>query len=278
MENFIYDYFINPIWSHSGYNVVNTFTYALIAIAAVYAIYYLFKKANIVVDRQFILSTLPFILLGSTARVVTDAIDTGVFKPVTPIHTLILQSHFYDYGYLTVTPGIYVVVGLLFLATVFIMNKLGRGKDVWKVGALLWLPNFLLLLPFMQYWIYAVPVVIMALIPFAIARWYFKDDIMSAIVFAHALDGAATFVAIDVFSKATGIIYSEQHVFSGFLGIAGGSFLVFYFVKVIVAFAAVYLIKTEQLEQGEKDYIALVLIIMGLAPGIRDILRMIIGG
>ena len=45
MENFIYEYYISPIWDHSGYNVVNTITYAIIAIIAVYLLNKIIKKA-----------------------------------------------------------------------------------------------------------------------------------------------------------------------------------------------------------------------------------------
>jgi uncharacterized membrane protein len=119
---------------------------------------------------------------------------------------------------------------------------------------------------------------LLAIIPWLIARKFIKDDILSGIVFAHSLDGAATFFAIDIFSGMSGIQYSEQHVFSNAIGEIGGSFLLFYLIKILISFGAAYIIDKEKMPEDEKYYIALVLIIMGLAPGVRDVLRMMVGG
>lgn len=276
MENFIYDYFIQPIWSRTGYNAVNTLAYAAIAIAAVYLLHRALK-GRITFDDGFIRSALCFVLFGSTMRVVTDAIDTGVFKPVTPLHQLVLDSHLWDYGYLTVTPGIYLVTAALLLASMAILHRLKRMDLLGYVGLALWVPNFLLLLPFMGYAAYAVPVLVLAAIP-AYAAWrYFRDAPLAAIVAGQALDGAATFFIIDVFSKMTGKAYFEQHVFSAGIGAIAGSYLAFYLLKVGIAFAAGYAIRQEKMDGEDRNYVALLLMIMGFAPGIRDLLRMMTG-
>jgi uncharacterized membrane protein len=218
-----------------------------------------------------------FVLVGSTLRVVTDAIDNGVFSGVSPIHQLILDSNILNYGYLTVSPGIYVVTAFLLFLSMGILHGIGRMKELWKVGLVLWIPIFLLLVPFMQYALYAIPILILAAIPTYLALRYFKDQILTGIVGGHALDGAATFFVIDIFSKISGIQYGEQHVFSAAIGNIGGTFFFFYLVKVVIAFAAAYLIRAEKMGDDEKKYIALVLMIMGFAPGLRDVLRMMVG-
>lgn len=276
MENFIYDYFIQPIWSRTGYNAVNTLAYAAIAIAAVYLLHRALKS-RVRFDEGFIRSVLCFVLFGSTARVVTDAIDTGVFKPVTPLHQLVLDSHIWDYGYFTVTPGIYIVTAALLLASMAILHRLGRMELLGYVGLALWLPHFLLLLPFMTYAAYAVPVLVLAAVP-AYAAWrYFRDPALAAIVAGQALDGAATFFIIDVFSKMTGKVYFEQHVFSAGIGAVAGSYLAFYILKAGVGFAAAYVLRKEKMDDADRCYVALLLMIMGFAPGIRDVLRMAAG-
>jgi len=276
MENFINEYFVDPIWSHSGYNIVNTLTYAVIAIMAIYLIYRIIEK-RVKIDERLIAAVLCFVLLGSTMRVVTDSIDTGVFQPVTPVHAWILDSGVYDYGYFTVSPGIYMVVAALLLVSFTILYKLKRIELLPWVAVILWIPNFLLLVPFMGYWIYAIPVIIMAAVPAGIAFWYFRDRVLSGIVAAHAFDGAATFFAIEMFPLFTGIQYGEQHVFSGAIGILSGNFFTFYLLKSVIAFAAAYFLVREKLGENERNYIALVLMIIGFAPGLRDVLRMIIG-
>jgi uncharacterized membrane protein len=275
MENFIYDYFISPIWDRTGYNTINTLAYALIALLAVYGIRKALK-GRIAIDERFIRSVLAFVLFGSTIRVVTDSIDNGVFKPVTPIHQLVLDSHLWDYGYLTVTPGVYILTAFLLLGSLVILYKLKKTELLGHVGLALWLPHFLLLVPFMGYWIYAIPVLVLAAIPAYLAYLHFKDKILAGIVAAQALDGAATFFIIDFFSSVSGISYFEQHVFSAAIGGFGGFFF-FYVIKCAIAFAAGYVIRGEKMDDEDKRYVALILMIMGFAPGIRDILRMMAG-
>ena len=139
----------------------------------------------------------------------------------------------------------------------------------------------------MRYAVYALPVLVLAAIPAYLAYMYFKDRILAAIVAGQALDGAATFFVIDFFSKVSGIGYFEQHVLSSAIGSFFGSFFPFYLLKALIAFAAAYVLSKEkdEIEAGfmglrfemDRNYIALVIIIMGFAPGIRDILRMVVG-
>jgi uncharacterized membrane protein len=276
LDSFINYYYLEPLQAHEGYNVVNTVTYAIIAIAAVYLLYR-YLKTKIAFDRSFVCGVLSFVLLGSTVRVITDAIGSGVFKPVTPLHALVLNSHVYDYSLLTASPGIYLVTAGLLFVSMAILYRMKHMEWLWIVGVVLWLPHFLLLLPFMQYAVYAVPVILLAAVPAAIAYLYFRDSVLTGIVAAHALDGAATFFVIDVFSKISGIQYFEQHVLASGIGTISGTYFTFYLVKIVVSFAAAYFVMKEDMDAGDKRYIALVLMIMGFAPGIRDMLRMMVG-
>lgn len=276
MDNFIYDYFVSPIWSKTGYNTINTIVYAAIAIFAVYLISRLLR-GRVRIDSSFICSCLCFVLFGSTMRVVTDSIDTGVFKPVTPIHAFVLESHIWDYGYLTVTPGIYLVTAALLGISLLILYKLKRVDLLGYVGLALWLPHFLLLLPFMGYAVYALPVIALAALPAYLAYRYFKDPVLAAIVAGQALDGAATFFVIDIFSGISGMNYFEQHVFSSGIGTMFGGYFAFYLIKIAIAFMAAWVLRDEKMENNDRNFIALVLMIMGFAPGIRDILRMMVG-
>ncbi len=287
MDNFIYDYFIAPIWDQTGYNIVNTIIYVAIALISVYLINQALR-GKIRIDRNFIAGALAFVLFGSTMRVVTDSINQGVFTPVTFMHKIVLDSHIFDYGYLTVTPGIYVVTAALYLISLYASYKLKKPRLPIFIGLILWLPLFLLLIPFMKYAIYAIPVLALALIPTLIAWVFIKDDLLVLIVAGQALDGAATFFVIDVFSKISGMDYFEQHVVSNAIGQIFGTFFVFYLIKSGIALAAAYVLSKEKNEIPlmrlfgrdivmDKYFIALVLMIIGFAPGIRDMLRMVAG-
>ncbi len=277
MENFIYDYYIAPIWSHTGYNIINTITYAAIALLAIYVIHKAIK-GRVTVDGDFIKGVLAFVLFGSTMRVVTDSIESGVFQPVSPFHEFVLDSHIWDYGYLTVTPGIYLVTAALLLISMAVLHRIKKMELLGYIGLALWLPHLLLLIPFMDYAVFAIAILILAAIPAYAALRHFKDWVLAGIVAGHALDGAATFFVIDFFSQIAGIQYFEQHVLSAAIGGLFGTYFTFYLLKVAIAFAAAYVLTKEKMDKEEKYYVALVLMILGFAPGIRDVLRMVIGG
>ena len=274
--DFVEEFFISPIMEKSGYNPVNTLVYAALAIAAVYVIYIVLKRVGIKIDNNFFWGVLSFVLFGSTMRAVTDAIDGGVFAGVTPVHQWILDSGLLNYGFLTVTPGIYILVAGLLLAAVAVLHLLRRMELLPYIGFALFLPCFLLLIPFMQHIVYAVPVLIMAAVP-AYFIWRKYGAVASAVVAGHAMDGAATFVILDIFSSAVGKNYFEQHVLSRFVGELLGTYFLFYLVKVAIASAAVYLVEKEKLEPDERIYFYLVVAVIGLAPGIRSVLRMVCG-
>ncbi|MBD3398200.1 DUF63 family protein [Candidatus Micrarchaeota archaeon] len=273
---FAEEFFISPILEKTGYNPVNTLVYAGIALLAVYALFHILKKFRVKIDNGFFWGVLSFVLFGSTARVVTDAVDAGTFTGVTFLHQWILDAGIYDYGFLTVTPGIYIVVAGLLLGTMAVLHVLKRMELLPYVGLALFAFHFFLLIPFMQYWEYAVPVLLMAGIP-AYLVWKRYGAVASAVVGGHALDGAATFIILDVFSSAVGKNYFEQHVLSRAVGELLDTYFLFYLVKVAIASAAVYLVEKEKMPGDERIYFYLVVAIIGLAPGIRSVLRMVCG-
>jgi uncharacterized membrane protein len=286
MAGFIDDYFLNPIWDRTGYNAVNTLIYAAIALGAAWLIYKGLKREKIKIDEKFVLSIIPYILLGSTARVITDAVDTGVMQlsagAGNPLAQLVLNSHIYDYSYLTVTPGIYVVTGLLTLAAVFGFNRMRRPELLAPVGLVLWLSQLILLAPLLQFWSFAVMALALAvaggLAGSVVLRFLKMPSLVgSLVIFSHALDGAATFVVINVFGPAVGKPYFEQHVLSRLIGTVGDSMFTFFIVKVAVATLAMVVLEKESENKEEKLFIALLLLIFGLAPGVRDLLRMLCG-
>ena len=292
ISEFINAYYIKPILEHEGYNTVNTLTYAIIAIGALYLIYSAFKKYSIKVDRQFVFNTLPFVLLGSTVRVVTDSLDTGVMKPATLLHEFVINSRIYDYGFASSSPGIYIVTAALFLLALFLGRKIKKPEITGWIGIALSIPHLFILLFFVQYPLFVIPILLLAAIPSYIIFRHFKKrnsksgaanpvpqpDILAGIVGAHALDGAATFIVIDYFSGVSGRAYFEQHVLPSFIGETFNSFFPFYLIKVGIAAAAAYFISSDKdSKDEEKMFICLVLIIIGLAPGIRDALRMMVG-
>ena len=68
----------NGVEAHEGYTVVSEVTYGILVVIALYLIYKLLKKLEIVVDWRFALSLMPYIVFGPVARVLEDS---GFFKP-----------------------------------------------------------------------------------------------------------------------------------------------------------------------------------------------------
>jgi len=265
IEEFIREYFFAPIEERSGYNVINTAVYAAIALLAAYIIFKALKRLGIKTDKRFAYSIVPFVLFGSTLRVVVDA-------------------NILPYNYFTTTPGIYIVVGLITLATIFLLYSAKRLELLSYVGIALFLPSFILLLPLFKHLEFFTFILILASLGTALGNVIFNSLKLECtflnrlVVFSHALDGAATYVSIDVFSKMRPISYFEQHVVTNALAQAFGGFWIFYLVKVAFAIAAVYLLeKSSDVKEDERYYVMLLLVIFGLAPGVRDSLRLLCG-
>ena len=56
------DYFVNP--TKEGYTPGKTLAFALVLIAAVYAIFWVLKKLKIKIDRKLVIAIFPYIILG----------------------------------------------------------------------------------------------------------------------------------------------------------------------------------------------------------------------
>jgi uncharacterized membrane protein len=97
-------------------------------------------------------------------------------------------------------------------------------------------------------------------------------------IMGQALDGAATWVAIDLFGPASGQAYFEQHVLSNAIGQASPlGFGLFFLLKIGFAAAAVWAIRKEDMDGRIKSLVLLVIAIIGFAPGLRDTLRLLCG-
>jgi len=292
ISDFIQKYYIAPIIDHTGYNAVNTATYAVIALIAAYVIWTQFKKHKIKFDRGFFLAALPYILLGSTMRVVTDSIDTGVMQSHLPgafgwLYSFVIGLGIYNYGFVTSSPGIYIVTaGLLFLF-LGLQVKFKKENLMRDAGLVLWLAHLLVLLPMFHYLQYFALILLVAGgLAYAAMRAFASmkmHPLAWVVVAAHSLDGTATFVIMDIFNRLEpactqfGRCYFEQHVLSNFLGSIADTFLVYLGVKVAFSALAAYLVCREAEGENELVFILLLLSIFGLAPGLRNLLRITLG-
>jgi uncharacterized membrane protein len=277
IREFIYKYYIDPIRYGQAYTIVDTLTYAIILIIALYGIYRFLRSAGIPVDRRFVLATLPYVVLGGLARVVQD---TGM-----------IQS---DLQFLLVTPLIYILLFIITVIALFfsvLLQKYGVIKDYIPLYALIGTVGCILTAGVLVSYGLShqiVPAVVGIIIGLALVasgltygtmryllRWkYVADPLYIALIFGQMLDASATYYGIDLHP----LVYVEQHVVgSGLIALTGTAF-VMYPLKLLVLFPGIYILERFR-NEGSSDLwhlILLAMITVGLAPGVRDMVRMML--
>ena len=278
IREFITTYYIDPIKYGQPYNMVDTLTYAVILIFAVYLIYRWLNRAQIPVDSRFILATIPYVILGGLLRVVEDS---GYITS--------------DLHYLLITPLIYFVLFFFTIAALLFSRILEERGFIatYQIGYagigiigcimaaifLLWYGVFYSEISLDVLFIILTIAIVAAGAIWGFMRYvlkweYASDPLYCIFIFGQMLDASATSYGIDLHSMA----YTESHVVGSSLIAWTGTAFYMFPLKLVVLFPAVYV-----LQQYRKDappvlwhLILLALIIVGLAPGIRDMFRMVL--
>lgn len=258
----------------SGYTVFNTVVYTLILAIFVVAIIKMFKKLDIDSISIFY-AIIPFIFLGSSTRALVD-------------------NGFYPKTVFLITPGLYILVGVItiasFLFSIYLFNKMeiDYRYALFFLGIIFSIPNIILFskLNFISIIYVLVTWIIASLIFMAIAFFvlYVKnknshnaiDKILEhkinfSIVLAHLFDASTTYVAVEYFN------YSEQHVLPNALNQLFDTYLTLFPMKIIVIVAVLYIIDQYFEDQTIKNLLKLTVFVLGLAPGLRNILTMALG-
>ncbi|MDV0444917.1 hypothetical protein MmiAt1_04650 [Methanimicrococcus sp. At1] len=281
---FIREYYLDPIINDSGYNIFNTLTWAVILGIAVYVLIYFLQKMNIKIDAKSLGATMPFVIAGASLRVVAD---TGAVSP--------------PFSYVLITPNIYFFVFLVTAACLIFSLVLQKFKAVKSFH----MPYAVLGCIFIVivYWVlFSVGTVVNWWVPFAVAAvgigaallvgaaakaagsTIFSDKTNLMLLAAHMMDATSTVIGIEVFG------YIEKHVVPAFLIELTGTALVMYPLKLIIFVLVVWLLdkglekavagenEAEKEQIGQiKNAIKFVIIILGLAPGIRNSIRLFFG-
>ncbi|WNY23474.1 hypothetical protein MmiHf6_07810 [Methanimicrococcus hongohii] len=281
---FIQTYYIDPIITDSGYNIFNTVTWAIILGIAVYLLITALQKMNIKIDAKSLAATLPFVIAGASLRVVAD---TGTISP--------------PYSYILITPNIYFFVFLLTAACLGVSLLLQKYKAVKSFHLPYALMGCLFIL-IVYFILFSVGTVANWWVPFAVAiigigaaaivgivakkagSALFSDKMNLMILASHLMDATSTVIGIEVFG------YVEKHVVPAYLIELTGTALIMYPLKLIIFFLVVYMLDVvlEKAMAGESDKekgqmgqiknaIKFVIIILGLAPGIRNSIRLFFG-
>lgn len=272
LGNFINEYYLNPIIYDTGYNPVNTITWAIILGLSLFSVVKLLNKLKVTVDEVFIFAVSPYIFVGGSLRVVEDAgIVAAPFK------------------FLLITPLIYFFI--FFVCVVALMLSVGLQRAVrinyyWPfaiIGVAWSILNVWLLYTGAESFnagIFALILsvgVALSFSVYAVARLLnftlLKDRVNAFVLDGQLLDATATSFGL------TFLPYAEKHVLPNFLIEATGTAFVMYPLKLVVTIPVLFIID-QYLKNESKNLMGLVklaILTVGLAPAIRDTLRMTLG-
>jgi uncharacterized membrane protein len=267
------------------YNVVDTLTYAIILVIGIYLLYRWMSQSTWLsdigfkIDASFILATLPYVVLGGVLRVVQD---TGMITG--------------DFQFLLVTPLIYFVlffftIAMLFLSRFLTLQGLTKSFLTFYVLAgimavfvvslvlLAWGINHthidlfvLFIIPLMAL---TATVIVWAFMRYVLSWKYIADPLYITLLFGQLLDASATSYGIDLHPS---VQYVEQHVVGvALINLTGTAFVMFP-LKLVVLFPAIYIMQLYRKEANPAFWhlVLLAMIVVGFAPGIRDMVRMVL--
>jgi uncharacterized membrane protein len=337
-----------------GYNPVNTAVYSIILAVAVIGIWRTFHHLRIRLDAAFMVAMVPWVLLGSSARALEDAV---------------LFSHEGGLIYLFISPLIYIFIGLLVFGLVIashyiqrVAARQGTMAGIWWSGYVLlgfnlvvgvvhwmasgqmeahapyWLLPVISAVGLVVLWWWAqrrdgrvemtaqvamYGAVMLALSLYYVVLWASgegwgetdrglspeelaiipgiallataasvglfwalskRDRRLAAFMLpvaimlfaSHYMDGVATWRGIDVHG------YSEKHVIPSFLIELTGTAVVMLPLKFLVVVLVVYLMEVALKEDLKESpnlawLVKVAVMVLGLAPGMRDMLRLAMG-
>lgn len=265
--NWAYKYYAEPIIHDTGYNPVNTVTWAILLGICILGLIKIFKRLDLKMDEKLVLYTLPYVLAGSSLRVIEDA---GLVKP--------------SASYLLITPLVYFLVFFVTTASLILTRKL-LGLKFYRAYAaigLLWTFMNLAALSTIGVERPLVPVAVLFLGTFFTGIIYLlhrslpqlnflENRYNLAILYAHMLDASSTYVGVDWFG------YYEKHVVPTYLIDLTGTAAIMYPLKLLVLLPLLSIIDRYIEDRSLLNLTKLALIILGLAPAIRNTLRLTLG-
>ncbi|MCX6819052.1 MAG: DUF63 family protein [Candidatus Aenigmarchaeota archaeon] len=259
ISDFISRYFLIPMGHY--YTLPGTIAYAIFFVIAVLLVYkYILKKLKIKIDANFMLSLLPFIILGGVMRSLEDA-------------------EFYQ-SYFFVSPVIYITLffialsSLLFSVLAEKYIKMPYWQFMITIGSAILLYNIIqvLLIGIVNltgFFMVAGLILMWAIIFLPVTLYFTKylSRLNYFILLSHLLDASSTFVATTFFS------YHEQHVIPSLLFPIFGSWIMFP-LKIAVVWPILYLIDNNIKDKEFVIWLKIAILILGLALGVRDLLSL----
>jgi len=260
LESIINDYFIHPLVNQTGeYNPINTITYAVIFFAAIYLLYEKVLKDRVKIDSKFSIAFVSFAILAAGLHVLKDM---GILPPV-----------IFD------TPFIYGIMYFLFLISFSLSLAIKKFAKIeyWKtLLAITMIPASIIIIFILSqaqnttglFYIIISLVVsssILYILNVKFPNIITKENL--TVLIAHMVDASATFVSLQFFN------YTEQHFLPTFFIEMFGPIAIFP-LKFIVIGLVLYLFDKDMKNKESRTFFKLIILILGLAPGLRDALRL----
>ncbi len=261
-----------------GYNLVNEVVYGLIVIYAITVLFHVLQRYELGRERGFILWFVPFIIFGGLVRVVEDAaILSGPLQ------------------YLFISPVIYGTVAAIVIVTLAVAAVLDRRgvvsdyKSVIAGGGIVAVAATTLLLagaePVAAAWMLPAGLGLAAVLTAAAVAvaWYGRrswDGLSAAMTWeggtvlgGHMIDGSATALSIAVLG------YGEKHPVSAFIMDATGTPYSFPVAKAAVILAVLGVMHGTDRDDDPLFYnlVLLGILAVGLGPGVRNLVRAVLG-
>ncbi|RLJ01064.1 MAG: hypothetical protein DRP06_00250 [Candidatus Aenigmatarchaeota archaeon] len=254
-------YIVALILNASGYTWINTLIYAILFVSAVFLVYYkFFKPLKIKIDGKFALALLPYILLGSVLRALKDS------------------------GFLTsrlfVTPSIYVFIFSFTLVLLIFSRFLEKRTQVpfqsyfFSFGFIL-VGIFFTQLPFSNF-MPAVQILgldlLIFLLVFGLGNFtkLTKSFWNKAVIFSQLADASSTFIGMEFYG------HLEQHVLPNLIFEWAGNVGIFFIMKLVVSLLLIQAIDNYLDDKGFSNWLKLVVILLGIALGTRDLFQIMI--
>ncbi len=267
IRDIIHKCYIDPIIGDTGYNIVNTITWALVLGVCIFGVQKVLQRLNIVIDRHFVIGVVCYVLFGSSLRVLEDA---ELFA--SPLK------------YLFVTPIIYFVVFFVTVISLALSLRIYRERyyvAFSRVGLSLAAVNICVLLWYEGITNPAEALLIVILTALITSAIYIASRRMNirflssrfniAILGAHLFDASSTTVGVDLLN------YYGKHVVENYLIGITGTGAVMYPLKLIVFIPVLYLIDSDFDDDELRDLLKLTILVLGLSPACRNTITILFG-
>lgn len=268
LNNFLEKYFWNGIKYDMAYNWIDMLVYAFLFVGAVWLLYEkFFKVKKIVINREFMVALIGWVIFASAMRASEDA---GVFESV-----------------LLITPFSYITDFAIAFPILLIALRFDKKIPYWKIwGAIGYLLGTLVLtlLPLKSFYGFLLPIGIWSAWillfwaierarPRILSRWNF------AALSAQMFDTSSTFAALTFFpgfgeKHILGITLMEFFESRGILLINGSASWIMFAVKLALVPFILYAIDKYGESEEEKKFLKMVILILGIAMGLRNSLEL----